>query len=192
MRIPSAIRRLATRPTAIAVGGLTVASLWLATNPLAGSASRPAPPPTAAMQELGQYFNAGTAKRLEADWRQLRLLRSAMIEDRLVTVATGQDADGNTRYVFTMFEREELDGSWRPSVSIDQPLFAGDRANAAPFDLPSGQTAIAYAGLEPGRQLQAEVGSRWVSIATPDSLNGIASLGSRADVNAFRIKPQRQ
>lgn len=143
------------------------------------------------MQELGEYFNSETAKRLEADWRQLQLLDSAIVEDRLLTVATGQDADGNhERYVFTMFEREEVDGSWRPAVSIDQPVFGGDRPNAAPFTLPSGQTAIAYAGLEPGAQLQAEVDSDWVPIATPLSPHGIAWLGSGSDINAFRTQPK--
>lgn len=191
MPTPSAIHRLVSRPTTVAVGGLAVTALWLAIEPLAGSASRPAPPPAAAMQELGEYFNAETAKRLEADWRQLQLLDSAMIEDRLVTVAIGQDADGNKRYVFTMFEREEVDGSWRPSVSIDQPVFGGDRANAAPFDLPSSRVVVAYAGLSPGSQLQAEVDSRWVSVATPGSPNGIASLGgSKSDIGTFRTQPQ--
>lgn len=188
----SAARRLIGRPTLIAIGGLAAAALWLAVDPLTGSASLPAPPPAEAMQELGEYFNAGTAKRLEADWRQLQLLDSAMVEDRLVTVASGADADGNRRYVFTMFEREEVDGSWRPSVSFDQPVFGGGRANAVPFDLPSGRAVVAYAGLLRGSQLQAEADSRWVEVVTSGSPNGIALLGSKPDTGLFRMLPQGQ
>jgi hypothetical protein len=139
---------------------------------------------TGLLSQLRHYAEPAGLKPIEAQPASLVGVSSSSVVDGGVSfaflAATATNGRGESRAVFTIFEKDPDTGEWRPLYGVDRPV-STDGFAAEPFPMPnSGSVSIAYLGASKPVMFRTKAGT--LEPLAVEATAGLVSLPSNASL----------